>query len=389
MYSMRTPKLFTPGPTAVPAEVLETQARPLIHHRTEEFRAAHRAAMEGLQYLLRTKNPVAILTASGSGAMEAAVVNLTAPGETVVVAEAGKFGERWREVAAAHGLTVVSVKADYGRVVKPEEIERAFKAHPGAKVLFATHSETSTGVLMDVAAYAKVAHAHGALVVIDAITSAGAHDVMTDEWGLDAVIGGSQKGVMIPPGLAYVALSGRAMAKMRAGRHHVYYFDLLKAVASAEKGDTPYTPAITLMLALERALEMIRAEGIENVIARHDANARAVRAAVTAMGLKLLADVPSNATTAVLTPGDSAGKITKHIEKTYGVKIAGGQGAVQGKIVRIGHLGYYDESDMYTVMSAFEATLNDLGLVQTFGKGVEALRRSFVESRGVAARGGR
>jgi aspartate aminotransferase-like enzyme len=378
---MRSPKLFTPGPTAVPAEVLETQARPLIHHRTDEFRKALTASMQGLQYVLNTKNPVVVLTASGSGAMEAAVVNLTRPGETVIVVEVGKFSERWREIAEAYGVRVVVVKSDYGSVASPPDVDRAFRETPGATVLFATHSETSTGALQDVAALAKVARAHGALIAVDAITSAGAHEVRTDEWGLDAVVGGSQKGVMIPPGLAYIALSERALAKMRAGRHPVYYFDLLKAVASAEKGDTPYTPAITLVLALECALEMMRKEGIENVIARHDANASAVRAAVTAMGMKLLASVPSNATTAVLTPGDSAGAITKHIEKRYGVKIAGGQGSLKGKIVRIGHLGYYDETDMYTVVSAFEATLNDLGLVKTFGAGVEALRASYQARR--------
>jgi aspartate aminotransferase-like enzyme len=164
---------------------------------------------------------------------------------------------------------------------------------------------------------------------------------------------------------------------MRSGRHPVYYFDLLKAVASAEKGDTPYTPAITLVLALECALAMMRAEGIENVVARHEANGNAVRAAVKAVGLELLAKIPSNAATAVVTPGDSAGQITKHIEKRYGVKIAGGQGSLKGKIVRLGHLGYYDETDMYTLVSAFEATLNDLGLVKTFGAGVAALRSSY------------
>ena len=378
---MRSPKLFTPGPTAVPAEVLETQARPLIHHRTDEFRKSLTASMQGLQYILNTKNPVVVLTASGSGAMEATVVNLTQPDETVIVIEVGKFSERWREIAEVYGVRVVVVKADYGSVASPADVDRAFRDNPGAKVLFATHSETSTGALQDVAAFAEVARSHGALIAVDAITSAGAHEVRTDEWGLDAVVGGSQKGVMIPPGLAYVALSERALAKMRAGRHPVYYFDLLKAVASAEKGDTPYTPAITLVLALECALEMMRKEGIENVIARHDANGSAVRAAVTAMGMKVLASVPSNATTAVLTPGDSAGSITKHIEKRYGVKIAGGQGSLKGKIVRIGHLGYYDETDMYTVVSAFEATLNDLGLVKTFGAGVEALRASYQARR--------
>ncbi|MDH4036597.1 MAG: alanine--glyoxylate aminotransferase family protein [Candidatus Krumholzibacteria bacterium] len=379
---MKTPRLFTPGPTAIPAEVLETAARPLIHHRTEAFRQAHRDAMSGLQYILRTTNPVAILTASGSGAMEAAVVNMTRPGDTVITTELGKFSERWREIAEAYGMKVVTLKAEYGQVVQPAAVERAFMSNPGAAVLFATHSETATGVLQDVEAFAKIARAHGALIGVDAITSAGAHDVRTDDWGLDAVVGGSQKGVMIPPGLGYVAVSERARARMREGRHPVYYFDLLKALASAEKGDTPYTPAITLVLALRTALEMMRAEGIENIIARHDANARATRAAVTAMGLELLAAVPSNATTAVRTPGDSAGAIQKHLEKHYGVKIAGGQGALKGKIVRIGHLGHYDATDMYAVVSALEATLNDLGLLNTFGRGVAALRESYAGGAG-------
>jgi aspartate aminotransferase-like enzyme len=381
---MKTPRLFTPGPTAIPAEILETQARPLIHHRSEAFRQAHRDCMAGLQYVLRTTNPVAILTASGSGAMEATVANLTRPGATVIVTELGKFSERWREIAQAYGLNVVSVKAEYGRTVEPGDVARAFQAHPGASVLFTTHSETSTCALQDVAALARVARDHDALVAVDAITSAAAHDVRTDEWGLDAVVGGSQKGVMIPPGLGYVALSARALARMQEGRHAVYYFDLLKAVATAAQGETPYTPAITLMLALRRALEMIREEGIENVIARHDANARATRAAVTAMGLKLLALTPSNAATAVLTPGDSAGAITRHMESAYGVKIAGGQGSLKGKIVRIGHLGCYDATDMFTVVSAFEAALNDLGLATTFGRGVAALQKSYAEKRGAA-----
>ncbi len=374
---MRSPKLFTPGPTAVPAEVLETQARPLIHHRTEEFRQALTASMRGLQYVLETTHPVVILTASGSGAMEATVVNLTRPGETVIVTEVGKFSERWREIAEVFGVNVVAIRTEYGDIASPESVERAFKENPGAAVLFTTHSETSTGALQDVEAFARIAKKNRALIAVDAITSAGAHHVRTDAWGLDAVVGGSQKGVMIPPGLGYVALSPAAIAKMKAGRHPVYYFDLLKAVASAEKSDTPYTPAITIVLALEKALQMMREEGLENVIARHDANASAVRAAVTAMGMELLAKVPSNATTAVLTPGDSAGAIAKHMEKRYALKIAGGQGSLKGKIVRIGHLGYYDEADMYTVVSAFEATLNDLGLSKNFGAGVDALRRSY------------
>ena len=386
---MRTPKLFTPGPTAVPAEILETQARPLIHHRTQEFKDAHLASIQGLQYILRTENPVVILTASGSGAMEATVLNLTKPGDTVIVTEVGKFSERWREIAEAFGVHVVSVTCEPGQIVTPQQIEQAFSKNPGASVLFATHSETSTGVLLDVQEMARVARAHNALIAVDAITSAGCHDVRTDEWGLDAVVGGSQKGVMIPPGLGYVSLSERALRRMQEKRHAVYYFDLLKAAKQAEKGDTPYTPAITLFLALRCALDMMRAEGIEKIIARHDLNARGTRAAVKAMGLDLVAAVPSNATTAVWTPGDSSGKITKHIEKRYGVKIAGGQGDLKGKIVRIGHLGAYFEEDMYTVVSAFEATLNDLGLAKTFGAGIEALRAVYVDASAATTGGKR
>jgi aspartate aminotransferase-like enzyme len=377
---MRTPKLFTPGPTAVPAEILETQARPLIHHRSEEFREAHLAVIKGLQYILRTEGPVCVLTASGSGAMEAAVVNLTRPGDTVIVTEVGKFSERWREIAEAYGMKVVSLKCEPGDIVTPAQVDEAFQKNPGATVLFATHSETSTGVLLDVKEMARVAKAHGALIAVDAITSAGCHDVRIDDWGLDAVVGGSQKGVMIPPGLAYVSLSERALGRIQEKRHGVHYFDLLKAVKQAEKGETPYTPAITLFLALRRALDMMREEGIEQIVARHDRNARGVRAAVKAMGLALVAKVPSNATTAVWTPGDSSGRITKHIEKRYGAKIAGGQGVLKGKIVRIGHLGAYFEEDMYTVVTAFEATLNDLGLAKQFGAGVDALRNVYAEA---------
>ena len=329
---MRHRSCSPPGPTAVPAEVLETQARPLIHHRTEEFRQAHREAMAGLQYILRTANPVAILTASGSGAMEAAVVNLSQPGDTIITTEVGKFSERWREIGGG-------VRNECGRReggVRPGRRPRRRRARVQGEPRCRPCSsprirKRPPGVLQDVEAFAKIARVHGALIGVDAITSAGAHDVRTDDWGLDAVVGGSQKGVMIPPGLGYVAVSERARIRMKQGRHPVYYFDLLKALASAEKGDTPYTPAITLVLALRTALAMIREEGIENVIARHDANARAIRAAVTAMGLELLAAVPSNAATAVRTPGDSAGAIAKHLEKRYGVKIAGGQGITQGE----------------------------------------------------------
>jgi len=374
---MKRARLFTPGPTAVPPEVLETQARPLVHHRTDEFKKAHLDVLAGLQYVMRTQNPVAVLASSGSGAMEAVVVNLTAPGEKVIVTELGKFSERWREIATAYGVEVVSVSSEWGQPVSPDRVSEAFERHPDATVLLTTHSETSTGVLQDVEAFARIAHDRGALIGVDGITSIACHDVRTDDWGLDALVGGAQKGVMIPPGLGFVAISPAAIAKMKRARHPVYYFDLLAAVEKAQVGDTPFTPAISLVFALQRALEMIREEGIERVVARHAANAGAVRAAVRAMGLELLASVPSNATTAVVAPEDRAGDITKTMEHTYGVKIAGGQARLKGKIFRLGHLGYYGATDMYTMIAALEATLCDLGIREGFGPGVEALRRSY------------
>ena len=371
---MKNPRLFTPGPTAVPPEVLETMSRPLIHHRTGPFRNAYREVIVNLQYIMRTENPVVVLTASGTGAMEAAVVNFTKPGDKALVAVNGKFSERWAQLCEVYGVETVVVESEWGYPVTPEQIEKAFADNAGINVLFAAHSETSTAVLQDVEAFAAIARKNDALIVVDGITSVGAHDVLTDEWGLDVVIGGAQKGVMIPPGLAYVSVSERAIAKAESGRHGCYYFDLLKAVKSAENGDTPFTPAITLMHALQQALRMIRDEGIENVINRHAANAGAVRAAVSALGLDLLSSAPSNATTAVVPPEGTAVTIIGNMERDYGVKIAGGQARLKGKIFRLGHLGYYSQADMYTMIAALEGTLADLGITEQTGQGLNALR---------------
>jgi len=376
---MKQAKLFTPGPTAVPAEVLAAQSRPLIHHRTRAFRDAHLEVIEGLRYAMRTEHPVVVLTASGTGAMEAVVANLTAPGEKVIVTEVGKFSERWSEISRAYGVDVVAVEAPWGDTVAPEALEKAFAANPDATALLTTHSETSTGALQDLAALTEVAKRRGALVAVDAITSVCAHDLRTDAWGLDAVVGGAQKGVMIPPGLSFVALSPAAQARMEKPHHPAYYFDLRAAVKTAATGDSPYTPAITLMLALQRALQMIRDEGLENVIARHAANAGAVRAAVRALGLALVAKSFSNATTAVYAPAGKAGEITRRMEHDYGVKIAGGQGRLKDKIFRLGHLGYYDRGDMTTMIAALESVLRDLGEVERVGAGVEALHQAYAE----------
>jgi aspartate aminotransferase-like enzyme len=371
---MKQAKLFTPGPTAVPAEVLETMGRPLIHHRTEQFRSAHREVLDNLRYILQTQNPVVVLSSSGTGAMEATVVNLTQPGDSVLATVNGKFSDRWAVIAERYGVETVRLESEWGDPVTPEQLEKAFDDNPGVRVLFTTHSETSTAVLQDVEAFARIAHDRGALIVVDGITSVGAHDVRTDEWGLDAVVGGSQKGVMTPPGAAYVSLSQNAIAKIEAGRHPCFYFDLMAAITSAEKSDTPYTPAISLFLGLQRALQMMREEGLENVIARHTANASAVRAAVTALGLEQLSSSPSNAVTAVVPPEGTAPDIVKTMESRYGVKIAGGQNRLKGKIFRLGHLGYYEPSDIQIMIAALEGTLMDLGLAKEHGIGLAAMR---------------
>ncbi|MEE9270189.1 MAG: alanine--glyoxylate aminotransferase family protein [Candidatus Krumholzibacteria bacterium] len=374
---MKSRKLFTPGPTAVPHQVLETMARPLIHHRTPEFRAILEEATKSLQYVYRTRNPVLVLTASGSGAMEAAVVNLTRPGEKALVTVVGKFSERWREVGEAYGLDLVVLEGKWGEPIPLERVKAAFEAESDISIVLTTHCETSTGVLQDVEGISRIAHRNGALIVVDGITSLGAQQVETDGWNLDVVIGGSQKGFMTPPGLAFISVSEAAIERMERAGHPVYYFDLKRALASHEKGDTPWTPALNLVIALNEALRMMKEEGLDNVIARHTRNARAVRAAVKALRLKLFATAPANATTAVIFKDGRADDVRKHLDERYGIKIAGGQGEVKGKIIRLGHLGFYHEVDMYTLIAALEATLCDLGITDAAGKGIDALLRSY------------
>jgi len=376
---MRSRQLFTPGPTEVPWRVREKMAGPMIHHRTEEFRAIQRETIDDLREVMRTRNPVMLLACSGTGAMEAALVNLTKPGEKVLVTVLGKFSQRWKEIAEAYGLDVATVDARWGDPVRPEDLERALGAHPGVGVVFTTHAETSTGVLQDVESMARIAHAKGALIVVDGITSVCSEKLETDAWGLDVVVGSSQKGVMTPPGLAFLSLSDAARARMEGAGQPAYYFDLKRALASHEKGDSPWTPPIGLVMGLHEALKMIKEEGLESVIERHARNARAVRAAVRALDLEVFPSVPANCTTAIVIPDGHAEQIRKHLYDVYGIRIAGGQERLKGKIVRIGHLGHYFESDIFTVVSSFESTLLDMGLVAAGGRGVEALFREFHE----------
>ncbi|MGE5176065.1 MAG: pyridoxal-phosphate-dependent aminotransferase family protein [Hyphomicrobiales bacterium] len=373
--------LFTPGPTELPHEVLAAMARPIIHHRTDEYREIFLETTRLLAEHLGTRQPVLTLACSGTGAMEAAAINLLAPGDEAIVVEGGKFGDRWRAICQAYGVAAHTVSVEWGRVATVEEVESALAARPKAKALFVTHSETSTGALFPVHEFAKAARKRGILTVVDAVTSFGVYDLRFDESEIDAVVWGSQKGLMIPPGLGYVCYGPRAWEAAEKGGLPRFYFNLLKARAALEKGDTPFTPAITLVLAAHAAATLMAREGKAAVVARHQRNADATRDAVRATGLDLFAEVPSNAVTAVAVPaGLDGGAVVKTMERRYGVKIAGGQDKLKGKLFRLGHIGYYDQGDILRMAGAFEASLADHGHKVEPGAAVRAAQASFARA---------
>ncbi|HZI89768.1 MAG TPA: alanine--glyoxylate aminotransferase family protein [Candidatus Polarisedimenticolia bacterium] len=370
--------LFTPGPTEVPSEVLQAMSRPLIHHRTEEYRQYFLETTKLMQEHLGTQQPALTLSASGSGAMEAAVVNLLSAGDEAIVIEGGKFGDRWRAICQAYGVTAHTVSVEWGRVATLEEAESALAAHPQAKVMFLTHSETSTGALFPVHDMARAAKARGVVTVVDAITSYGVYDLRFDRSDLDGVVWGSQKGMMIPPGLGFICLSPRAWELAKSSKLPKFYWNLTKAKTVLEAGDTPFTPAITLVLAARAAMLLLQKEGRDQVFARHQRNADATRAAVRALGLPLFAEVPSNTLTAVAVPSGVDGSgVLRSMENRYGVKIAGGQDRLKGKIFRLGHIGYYDEGDILRLVGAFEAALLEHGGKAEPGSAVRAAQQSF------------
>lgn len=372
-------RLFTPGPTPVPEHVMLKMAEPIIHHRNPEFNEVLTRVNQNLKYLFQTEQPVLTLTSSGTGGVESTFVSLFSPGDTIISVNGGKFGERWVKMPKAYGLKVVEIKVEWGKAPTAQQILDALRAHPETKGVYLTHSETSTGTATDVKALSKLIRENSnALVCVDGITAVGAHELRFDEWGLDVCVTGSQKGLMIPPGLAFVALSKRAIAAMETSTLPKFYFDLRKALKSYEKNDTPWTPAVSLVIGVDSALEMLRAEGIENIWRRHERLATAVRSGVVALGLKLFSEFPSYAVTPVWLPEGMDWKVFNKILKSkYGITIAGGQDDYAGKIFRISHLGYYDELDMVTMVAALEMTLNECGYKFELGAGVQAVLKSF------------
>ena len=378
---MRKNYLLTPGPTPLPPEVCEAMARPIIHHRTPQFQAVLKEASEGLKYVFQTVNDVFILTSSGTGAMEAALINLLSPGDTALTVQGGKFGERWTELCRAYGITPEVIDVEWGRAVEPLEIQKRLKANPKIKAVFTTLCETSTGVANDIEAIGKVVKDTATVLVVDAISGLGAIDLKTDGWSCDMVVSGSQKGLMLPPGLGFVSVSPKAMKLTESSKCPKYYFDLKEAKKAYDKTDTPFTPAITLIIALNESLKMMREDGLENIFSRHKKMAQATRSAVKALGLELFAPTASSdVVTAVKVPAGVDGeKLVKIMRDNYGITIAGGQAELKGKVFRIAHMGFIEEFDIIVGISCLEKVLSTMGYRFSLGAGVKAAQEVFLK----------
>jgi len=380
---MLKPRLFTPGPTPVPEETLLELARPVTYHRTLEQRNVLSEVLEDLKYVYQTKNDVIALTSSGTGGMEAAVCNVLAPDKKAILLTAGRWGERWRGIMKGFGVNVVSVEMPYGKAIPPAQLENALAKHPDAVAVFTTLSETATGVGHDVEAFGRIVAKTPALLVVDGISGLGAMECRTDDWHLDICVAGSQKALMMPPGLAYVSVSAKAWQVIEANASaRNFYFDLKRYRAKLPENDTPFTPANTLIKAQRISLKRIRAEGIENLWARHARMGATARAAIKAMGLENFAERPNNALTVITVPAGIDGtELLKNLEQKYGYKLANGQDTLKGKIWRLSHMGYCDAFDVMGALSAVELALLDAGVKLEPGVGVAAAQRALADSR--------
>jgi aspartate aminotransferase-like enzyme len=377
--------LITAGPTPLPPRVSQVMAEPVVYHRAPSGVELYTRVLRRLPAVFRTANDVLLFASSGSGAMESAVANLVRPGDPILACGAGKFGERWIELGEAYGADVVRYEPGWGARLDAAEVDRLLEQHPEIDVVLATQSETSTGIVHDVRALAEAARAHDALLVVDAVSGLGAAELRQDEWGVDVVAAGSQKALMCPPGMGFVSASQRALdaAAQRPGGR--YYFDWGRTVSAQRKDppNSPFTPPVTLLAALDVALDLIEEEGLENVLARHALLAAATRAGVTGMGLELFGDPDERSTvvTAVQVPDDVDGaRLVKLLRDRYGITANGGQNQLSGRIVRIAHTGYFGAFDILTALSGLEMALDELGHPVEQGSGVGAAQRVFVDA---------
>ncbi|MEA3368422.1 MAG: alanine--glyoxylate aminotransferase family protein [Planctomycetota bacterium] len=373
MYKQR---LFAPGPTPVPEETLLELARPMFHHRTAEYRAMLEQLTGDLRYILQTEQEVYTITGSGSAAMEAAVGNLVARGEKMIAVRGGKFGERWSEIGKAFGADVVDLDIEWGTAVTAGQIAEALRANPDAVAVCIQHCETSTGTACDVQAIADAVGQADACLVVDGITGVGALPFHMDEWGVDVTVTGSQKALMLPAGLAFIACSDKAWTKIDATDAPAYYVDLKAYRKSLAKWDNPWTPANAMVRAALKSIGRIRSEGLETVWAETRRRAEATRAAARALGMDLLSTSPSDSVTALVVPeGVDGAALPKTMAEEFGTRIAGGQAHLKGKIIRFSHMGYVDAFDVLASVGALEMALARLGADVEFGAGVAAAQK--------------
>ena len=374
--------LFSPGPTMLPPGVLLKMAEPIMHHREPEFEKIFAEIREGLKYLFQTKNEVLTFTSSGTGAMEGAISNILSKGDKALVVRGGKFGERWGEICKAYGIEFIPIDVEWGKGVNPKKIEEILQSDPSIRAVYTQASETSTGVKNPIKEIAEIVKKHeNTVIVVDAITGIGVFNIPMDEWGIDVLVSGSQKALMLPPGLAFAALSDKAWKFIERSDLPKYYFDFKKELKGTKKNQSSYTPAITLFVGLRESLKMIRQEGLEALFRRHEKLARATREAVKALGLGLYApDSPSNAVTAVKIPEGIDGERLKDLFfERFGITVAEGQDRAKGKIIRIAHLGYYDKLDMVMVISALEMLLKEMGHRFELGAGIKRMEEVLME----------
>ncbi len=378
--------IMTPGPTPISEEVLLEHARPLMHHRSPEFSKIFIEVTEKLKKLLKTENDVFILTSSGTGAMEAGVVNFFSAGDKVLVVNIGNFGERFKKISTRFGLEIISLDYEWGDAADPDDIKKALDGNPDIKGVMVQFSETSTGALNDIETIGNMVKNYPAILIVDAISGLGASDLRTDEWGLDVVIGGSQKALSAPTGAAFVSVSDKAWKLNERSNVPRFYFDLAAARSYSQKTppQTPWTPGISIIVAMNKALDILLEEGLEKVFERHRVLAMAAQEAAEKLGLELLVKDERKrgfSVTSIIVPdGINAKELTRIMRVKYGVTIAGGQGKLSGKIIRIGHLGYFGMFDIIIAVSALEITLQELGYEFEIGSGIAEAERIFIEN---------
>ncbi len=372
--------LLTPGPTPIPENANLAMMKPIIHHRTPEFANIFEEVIEGLKYIFQTKNDIIVFAATGTGGMQASISNFLSSSDKILVIEGGKFGQRFSKIGKSYGLDVIPIEVEWGKAVDPEIIRQKLDSNEDIKAVYTTLCETSTGVLTDIKTIAEIVSATDAILVVDAVSALGVCELKTDEWNVDVVISGSQKGLMTPPGLSFISVSEKAWAKTEDSNLPEFYFSAMQGKDKLSSFNTPWTPAVTLLQGLNAVIKDIKKQGLENLLNKYAKLAKATRSAVESLEMEIFASQPANAVTAIKAPqGIDSQEVVKYMRDELGVIISGGQAQLKGKIMRIAHMGYMEEFDMIVAISALEVALKKLGYDLELGKGVAVAQNILFE----------